>query len=127
MKLVLDTNRYTDFWNSVPDAVRQIADADHVYLPFIVLAELRGGFRFGTRQLENEQALQTFLAKSVVTVLWPDEMTTLHYAAIYAQLRRQGTPIPTNDMWIAALVLQHGLALYARDEHFHHLPQLMRV
>ena len=56
-----------------------------------------------------------------------DEQTTHHYANLYRQLRKQGRPIPTNDMWIAALVLQHSLMLYDRDVHFDALPQLTRV
>jgi len=55
------------------------------------------------------------------------ERTTHEYSRLAAQLRKQGTPIPTNDLWIAALALQHGLTLYARDRHFDHLPQLPRL
>jgi len=62
-----------------------------------------------------------------VGVLYADEQTTHHYASIFRQLRKQGTPIPTNDMWIAALVLQHSFVLCARDAHFEALPQLPRV
>ena len=62
-----------------------------------------------------------------VAVLYPDEQTTHQYATVFRQLRRQGTPIPTNDIWIAALVLQHDLALYARDRHFEHLPQIVTL
>jgi predicted nucleic acid-binding protein len=54
-------------------------------------------------------------------------VTTHDYASVYRQLRHQGTPIPTNDMWVAALVLQHNLVLHARDSHFDHLPQIVRV
>ncbi len=60
-------------------------------------------------------------------MLYVDEQTTHHYAFIYRHLRKQGTPIPTNDMWIAALVLQHSLVLFARDAHFDALPQLALV
>ena len=62
-----------------------------------------------------------------VHVLLPNEDTTHHYARLFAQLRTQGTPIPSNDIWIAALALQHDLVLYSRDEHFRHLPQLPRL
>ena len=75
----------------------------------------------------NEGVLRRFLLRRGVDVLMPDEQTTHHYAAVYRQLRQQGSPIPTNDMWIAALVLQHGLVLYARDDHFDHLPQIPRL
>jgi predicted nucleic acid-binding protein len=62
-----------------------------------------------------------------VRVLFADDQTTHHYAAVFRQLRKQGTPIPTNDMWLAALALQHNLALQARDKHFDRLPQIARV
>lgn len=62
-----------------------------------------------------------------VDVIYPDEQTTHHYATLYRQLRTQGTPIPINDLWIAALVAQHDLILYTLDAHFDHLPQLPRV
>ena len=55
------------------------------------------------------------------------EDTIRHYAQLFVQLRRPGTPIPVNDLWIAALVLEHGFDLYSRDGHFDHLPQLPRV
>jgi predicted nucleic acid-binding protein len=62
-----------------------------------------------------------------VDVLYADEQSTYHYATVYRQLRKQGTPIPTNDMWIAALVVQHSLVLFDRDAHFNALPQLNRI
>jgi predicted nucleic acid-binding protein len=60
-------------------------------------------------------------------VLYPDDGTTHHYARIYRYLRERGTPIPTNDIWIAALVVEHDLTLFARDKHFDVVPQLARV
>lgn len=89
-----------------------------------MLGELRAGFAAGTQAATNERNLERFLANPIVAVLRPDEATTLHYAALFAQLRRQATPIPTNDLWIAALVLQHGLIICTKDEHFRHIPQL---
>jgi tRNA(fMet)-specific endonuclease VapC len=127
MRVALDTNRYTDAWSGDPTVTRNIEDADEVFLPFVALAELRQGFLKGTRAAENERRLREFLAFRNVRMLFADEATTVHYAALYHQLRRQGTPIPTHDIWIAALTLQHGLTLYARDKHFDHIPQLMRL
>ena len=127
MRILLDTNRYTDFCKSVPEAVAPVTAAEHVFLPFVALAELRGGFQAGTLARENERTLARFLASERVSVLYPDETTTQIYAGLFAQLRRQGTPIPTNDIWIAALALQHNLALLSRDAHFDNLPQLRRV
>jgi tRNA(fMet)-specific endonuclease VapC len=127
MKIAIDTNRYTDLCNVVPDAVRAIEEADRVYVPFIVLGELRAGFAHGTRANQNERTLSRFLMKPAVEVLFADDQTTHHYATLYSQLREQGTPIPTNDLWIAALVVQHNLVLHARDQHFDLLPQIARV
>ena len=127
MKLALDTNRYTDLCRGDRSVVEAVENADEVWLPFIVLGELRAGFAVGTRGPLNEAVLRRFLLKPGVGVLYADEQTTHHYAAIYRQLRKQCTPVPTNDMWIAALVLQHSLVLFARDAHFDALPQLTRV
>ena len=94
---------------------------------YVVLGELRAGCAHGRRTAENERILRCVLLKDGVRVLFVDDQTTHHYAAVFRQLRKQGTPIPTNDMWLAALLLQHNLALHARDRHFEHLPQLVRV
>lgn len=126
MRLALDTNRYTDLCRGDAAVVETVEMADEVWLPFIVLGELRAGFAVGSQGPRNEAALRRFLMKPGVAVLYAGEQTTHHYATIYRQLRTQGTPIPTNDMWIAALVLEHSLTLYHRDAHFNALPQLMR-
>lgn len=127
MRLALDTNRYTDLCRGDAAAAEIVEQADEILLPFIVLGELRAGFAAGTHGPRNEAVLRRFLMKPATRVLYADEQTTHFYANVYRQLRSQGTPIPTNDMWIAALVLQHSLALFARDTHFDHLPQLLRI
>jgi tRNA(fMet)-specific endonuclease VapC len=127
MKVALDTNRYVDFAGGDEQVLAVLEAADEILVPLIVLAELRAGFAVGARGARNEGSLRRFLMRPGVSVLSPDEQTTLHYANVYRQLRHQGTPIPTNDIWIAALVLQHGLVLCARDAHFSHLPQIPRV
>lgn len=127
MRIAIDTNRYVDLCKGERETVEVLETATEVVLPFVVLAELRAGFLLGRRQVENERALSRLLLKDGVEVIYPDDQTTHHYASVYRQLRKQGTPIPTNDMWLAALVLQHNLALHARDKHFDHLPQLVRV
>lgn len=127
MRVALDTNRYVDLCKGVVPTVTLLEAAEAVLLPFVVLGELRAGFAHGRRQAENERVLRRFLVKEGVRVLFADDHTTHHYASVFRQLRKQGTPIPTNDMWLAALILQHNLALHARDKHFDHLPQLVRV
>ena len=127
MRLALDTNRYVDLCKGVAETARLVVTAEGVMVPFVVVAELRAGFALGRRAAENERVLRRFLAKDGVELLFADEQTTFHYAGVFRQLRLQGTPIPTHDMWIAALVLQHNAVLHAQDRHFDHLPQIMRA
>lgn len=127
MRLALDTNAYSAAARGEPKAVALVRAADQLTMPFVVLAELRAGFAAGSEGRRNEAALTRFLASSRVDVQYPDEQTTHHYANIFAQLRRQGTPIPTNDIWIAALVLQHDLVLFTDDAHFSNIPQIARA
>ena len=127
MRVALDTNRYVDLCKGIEETVQVVATSDAVFLPFVVVAGLRAGFAMGRRLGENERALRRFLIKVGVSVIYPDDGTTHHYATIFRQLRLQGTPIPTHDLWIAALVLQHDLLLHSRDAHFDHLRQIVRV
>ena len=127
MRLCLDTNRYVDLCKGVEGTVRLVSTAEAVFLPFVVVAELRAGFALGKRTAENEKVLRRFRLKDGVAVLYPDDQTTHRYVAAYRQLSQQGTPIPTTDLWIAALLLQHNLRLHDRDRHFDHLPQIIRA
>jgi tRNA(fMet)-specific endonuclease VapC len=124
MRMAIDTNRYRDFCEGKADSVQRFRTASRIFMPFPVLAELRAGFECGTLARRNEGALSQFLNSPRVATLFADEQTTFHYARIFRQLREQGTPIPTHDIWIAALVRQHNLLLYSRDAHFDVLPQL---
>ena len=124
MRVALDTNRYRDLCDGETGVVSLLEEAERVYVPFAVVGELRAGFALGRRGRQNEAVLQRFLAKPGVEVLYPGDATTRFYASLFRQLRRQGTPIPTNDLWIAALVVEHSLFLCSRDGHFRSLPQL---
>jgi len=127
LRLAIDTNRYRDYVTGVNDARGLVRQADEIFVPFVVMAELRSGFREGTRQGQNEDVLSRFLRSSRVEVLFADEATTHFYAELHGELRRAGTPIPTNDLWIAALVVQHGLTLFTRDRHFERVARVPRV
>lgn len=127
MRIAVDTNRYRDFCDGVPDVVEQFRLADEIQLPFVTLAELRAGFLCGTAARRNEGILIRFLNRPRTRLLYPNQDTTHHYARCFAQLRAQRTPIPITDIWIAALVLQHDLLLYSRDAHFDRIPQLPRL
>ena len=127
MRVAIDTNAYVGFLRGERELVEAIGRAEKIFLPFVVLAELMAGFLGGSRSERNERSLIRFLNAPRVEPLFADEQTTHHYARLYLQLRKQGTPIPTNDLWLAALVSQHDLMLLARDRHFDHLPQLPRA
>ncbi len=127
MRMLLDTNRYRDYAAGDPEVLERMRGCTRVFLSHITLAELRAGFLCGTKAAANERNLSLFLCKDSVETLYAGEQTTHHYARLFRQLRLQGTPIPTNDIWIAALVVQHDLPLYSRDAHFDNLPQLPRV
>jgi tRNA(fMet)-specific endonuclease VapC len=127
VKIALDTNRYVDLCNGIETTAKIVGIAEAVFLPFVVVAELRAGFAVGRKGLENEKILRRFLLKPGVQILFADDQTTHHYASVFRQLRIQGTPIPTNDIWICALILQYNLVLHARDKHFDQVPQISRI
>lgn len=125
--LIVDTNAYSGFLRGEPRAVRALRTAHEIYVPLIVLAELLAGFAVGTRAQKNRDELRHFMASPRVHLLKPDEKTAHHYADVYAALRKNGVPIPTNDLWIAALARQHRLPLFSFDAHFAAVPGLALV
>ncbi len=127
VRIALDTNRITDLFRGNADLAERLATCEEVWIPLIVLGELKAGFHGGTQQRRNEMLLNRLLAKSTVGVLLPSGETAENYARVFVQLKRAGTPIPDNDLWIAALVLEHNLLLVTRDQHFERIPQLMRA
>ena len=127
IEIAIDTNRYRDFADGVPEVVHLFRISQKIYVPFIVVAELRAGFLLGTRGRENQHVFEHFLHRPRVDVLLPTVDTTNHYGALFRQLLVEGTPIPTNDLWIAALVIQRGLSLFSRDAHFDVIPNLSRI
>ena len=127
VEIAIDTNRYRDFVDGVTEAVSIFRAAPKIYIPFVVVAELRAGFAVGSRGDVNQRIFEQFLHRPRVEVLLPTMETTHHYANLYRQLKATGTPIPTNDLWIAAVVVQHDLTLYTRDAHFSALPQIPTI
>lgn len=126
MNLSVDTNGYTAFCKNDSFAVDAIQKADRILLPLMVVAELRAGFSVGRKGAENEVTLQRFLNSPRVSIECPDESTTFIYARLFGYLRRKGTSIPINDLWIASLTLQHDATLLTFDRHFEVLPQVPR-
>jgi tRNA(fMet)-specific endonuclease VapC len=98
---------------------------DRIVLTPVVLGELGSGFRAGARRRKNEAELRRFLASPRVDVVPIDAETAERYAVILHALRLAGTPIPTNDIWIAASAMQHGLRLLTTDVHYDRIPQII--
>jgi tRNA(fMet)-specific endonuclease VapC len=120
----LDTSAYSHFKRGDGQVAALIDRAEWVGMPAITLGELRVGFLLGTRREQNEAELREFLANPVVEQLDVDAETTRHYAEIVVDLRRAGTPIPTNDIWIAATAARQGALVVTHDLHF---DQISRV
>jgi tRNA(fMet)-specific endonuclease VapC len=108
-----------------PEVGRALREAEEVCLTVIVLGELRAGFLRGSRVRRNEEQLRDFLSQPRVRVLDLDQETSERYAVIRNDLRRRGTPVAANDLWIAASAFQHGLRVLTTDGDFKLIPQVL--
>jgi len=126
VRVALDTNRLTDLFQGDAALAGQLGTCEEVWIPLVVLAEIKAGFYGGNQQGRNEILLKELFAKTTVGLLLPSRETAEHYAHLFVQLKRAGTPVPDNDLWIAALALEHDLLLITRDRHFERIPQLLR-
>jgi len=118
MRIMLDTNAYSAFKRGDIKTVEMLAKADEILVPTPVLGELRAGFKGGSRESVNIVELEAFLASRRVSVHALGEETALFYAEVLTALRSAGTPVPTNDLWIAAAALESGSILLTHDAHF---------
>lgn len=116
--VALDTNAYTAFKRGDGDVVAILRQVPQIQISATVLGELLAGFAAGSKEADNRTELARFMASPRVSIIPVSEATADIYAVIYAALRRKGSPIPTNDLWIAASALQHGAALLSFDAHF---------
>jgi len=123
--MILDTNALSAFADGVPPVVQQIAAADEVHVPVIVLGEYRFGIATSRRRREYEAWLSR--GRAVWNVLPIVEETASHYASIRQQLKRTGEPLPANDVWIAALAREHDFPVLSRDTHLDAVPGLTRL
>ncbi len=124
MRILLDTSAYSAFFRNHPGAVECVQRAEAISLNPVVLGELLAGFRRGGNLGRNRELLESMLDSPRVSVVPIDEETSEFYADIHSALRAAGTPIPTNDVWIAASAMQHGLRLVTGDRHFDKVPQV---
>ena len=114
----LDTSAYSHFQRGDERVVEILDRAEWVGVPAITLGELRTGFLLGGRRDRNEADLRDFLASPVVETLEVDEEVSRHYAEIVGDLRLTGTPLPTNDIWLAATAARAGALVLTYDNHF---------
>lgn len=124
-RLLIDTSAYSAFFRGDADAKAALQACDSIFLNPVVIGELLSGFRRGRNRAANEAQLAEFLAAPRVTVVDLDEETSSRYAAILEGLWKAGTPIPTNDLWIAASAMQHGLEVLTADAHYAQVPQIV--
>jgi tRNA(fMet)-specific endonuclease VapC len=123
--VILDTNALSAIADNQAAAVRIFSHAANIELPVIVLGEYRFGIALSRRCSEYEKWLAELIAAT--RVLPVDQQTAAHYARIRAELKKGGQPIPSNDLWIAALCRQHRLPLMSQDRHFDAVRELERV
>lgn len=126
-RICLDTSAYSHFKAGHAQTIEIVSQCKSVCIPAIVLGELRAGFRLGKKAEKNEAELRAFLSSPVVDCLDVDGEASILYADIFLELRRKGTPIPTNDIWIAAIAAREGATVLSFDKHFEFVPQVARL
>jgi tRNA(fMet)-specific endonuclease VapC len=125
IKLILDTNAYVAFKLGYSEIVEYLARAQIVLISPVVLGELIFGFRNGSRFTRNMEELDLFLSHPAVTTLTISDITSDRYSRIALQLKQQGTPLPSNDIWIAAQTMETGAELVTMDHHFEKISGLV--
>lgn len=123
----LDTSAYSNFRRGNEELAELLDRAELVGLSTIALGELRTGFVLGGRRKRNEAELDAFLENPVVEVLQVDGEASRQYAEIVAELRKAGTPVPTNDIWIAAVASRNGASVLTCDDHFERIGRVGSV
>ena len=124
-RVLLDTSAYSVFMRGQAAIKQALQQADEIYFSPIVLGELLAGFRRGRNREKNERELQAFVSSPRVRGVGLDDETPERYAVILAGLWKAGTPIPTNDIWIAASAMQYGLSILTTDAHYQHVAQVI--
>jgi predicted nucleic acid-binding protein len=124
-KVLMDTSAYAAFLRGSPGIKEVVQHADEIVFNPVVLGELIAGFSLGRNEKRNRAILKEFLSSPRVIIAEIDEETSERYAVIVKSLRMKGTPIPTNDLWIAASAMQHGLKVLTADKHYLEVPQII--
>jgi predicted nucleic acid-binding protein len=122
--VAIDTNAYSGFRRGNPELVELFSRVPRLIVPLVVIAELLAGFAGGKRAQRNRADLAMFTSSPRVSLALPDRQTAETYAAVYQQLRRDGRPIPTNDIWVAAAAIQASVPLVTLDAHYRFVANL---
>jgi len=117
-KIVLDTCAYTRLLVGEEDVLDAISTAETVYISVFVLGELYAGFAGGSRERENKAFLQRFLLKPTVNILNATSETAEIFGLVKSNLKKAGTPLPINDVWIASHAIETGSVVITYDAHF---------
>ncbi len=123
-QIFIDTNAYAQLLKGSDEVLNILANVDEVYMSVIVLGELYSGFRGGIKYDENIKVLHDFLNDPIVKVLDLKEESSEIFGKIKHELKIKGTPIPINDIWIAAQCIEMGAVLISYDLHFKLIPQV---
>jgi len=123
--MILDTNAISDLAENNWTLVEMVEQDTRATLPFIAVAEYQMGLLSSTRPQEGQAILDGLI--EILPVLWAGSQTIRQYAEIANELKKRGRPIPTNDLWIAALARQHDMPILSRDSHFDHVPGVQRI
>ena len=123
-RLVMDTSAFSHLRSGHREVLDYVAAAEIIFFPVTALGELEAGFQLGGRVRENRVALADFLAEPFVSVAPTSAEVALRYGEVFSQLKRAGTPIPTNNIWIAATTIDCGGQLLTFDRHFTKVPGL---
>lgn len=118
MRILLDTNAYSALMQGHPGVARRVRTAERLLFSPVVAGELMFGFRHGSRLEQNLRELDAFLGNEYVEMIAVTLVTADRFSRIAASLRKKGTPIPTNDIWIAAQAMESGADLVSFDQHF---------
>jgi len=124
-KVILDTNAYVQLMAGADEILTVLANADSVYMPVFVMGELYAGFKGGSKEHENEEILNKFLRQDIVRMIPASIETAELFGEIKTRLKQAGTPIPINDVWIAAQTFETGAYLITYDQHFLKVPGLL--
>lgn len=123
-RVVLDTSAYSRLRGADDTVISLLAAAEVVLVPTVVIGELEAGFRLGTRLADNQARLGEFLREPFVGELPVTRDVASRYGQLFAELRKAGTPVPVNDVWIAATTLDAGAHLITFDRDFERFPSL---